>query len=73
MSPPCPSFDVSELPARVQQDSDGRRRKLDGSARRIELSACDLFKMNQWECELKDESMSQSPISCWPVTRFFRM
>ncbi|KAJ4155739.1 hypothetical protein LMH87_000970 [Akanthomyces muscarius] len=29
--------------------------------------------MNQWECELKDESMQHSPISCWPVTRFFRV
>ncbi|KAM3471552.1 hypothetical protein MY8738_009275 [Beauveria namnaoensis] len=73
MSPPCPTFDASELPTRIQENADGRRRKLEGGARRIELSACKLFKMNQWECELKDESILHSPISCWPVTRFFRM
>ncbi|ATY65525.1 hypothetical protein A9K55_001377 [Cordyceps militaris] len=73
MSPPCPSFSAPELPARIQQGADGRRRKLEGNTHRIELSACDLFKMNQWECELKDESMPHSPITCWPVTRFFRI
>lgn len=72
MSPPCRSFDAEELPKRVQEGVDGRRRKLDAGAKRVELSACEPLQMSQYDCELKDPSDPKSPIYCQAVERFFR-
>ena len=69
---PRPSFPVSELPAKIQQDVHGRRRKLEGAARRIELEDCELLSMFQYNCEVKHPVTQDSPIKCYPVERLFR-
>ncbi|KFH46817.1 hypothetical protein ACRE_023320 [Hapsidospora chrysogenum ATCC 11550] len=72
MAPACHSFPASELPARVQENTQGKRRKLEAGARRIDLSACELFEMVQWECEVRDPSVRNSTVQCFAVDRLFR-
>lgn len=75
MTPPCRSFPASELPLRIQQDASGRRRKLDGAgsvSRKIDLSACELFQMLQYKCEVQRPLTRESPVRCFAVDRLFR-
>ncbi|KAJ6443419.1 hypothetical protein O9K51_04598 [Purpureocillium lavendulum] len=72
MTPPCHSFPAAELPAKVQQDARGRRRKLPDGARRVDLSACELFQMLQYRCEVQRPHERGSPVQCFPVERLFR-
>lgn len=75
MTPPCRSFPASELPLRIQQDASGRRRKLDDAgsvSRRIDLSACELFQMLQYKCEVQRPLTRESPVRCFAVDRLFR-
>ncbi|KAL5084456.1 hypothetical protein Trisim1_011734 [Trichoderma cf. simile WF8] len=75
MTPPCRSFPASELPLRIQQDASGRRRKVDGAgsvSRKIDLSACELFQMLQYKCEVQRPLSRESPVRCFTVDRLFR-
>jgi hypothetical protein len=72
MAPPCLSFPASELPARIHEDSTGRRRKLEGGARQIDLAKCELLKIVQYECEVKEPIRMWSSINCYPIERLFR-
>lgn len=72
MTPPCHSFPAAELPAKVQQDARGRRRKLDGDARRVDLAACELLQMLQYKCEVRRPLSRDSPVQCFAVDRLFR-
>lgn len=75
MTPPCRSFPASELPLRIQQDASGRRRKVDGAgsvSRKIDLSACELFQMLQYKCEVQRPLSRESPVRCFAVDRLFR-
>ena len=72
MTPPCVSFPASELPARVLEDGRGRRRKLDGGARTVDLSACELLQMLQYKCQVRRPLTRDSPVECFAVDRLFR-
>lgn len=77
MTPPCQSFPASELPARVQNDVHGRRRKHDtinGSPtpHRVDLAACELLQMLQYKCQVQNPVLRSSPVQCFPVQRLFR-
>ncbi|KAI1136278.1 hypothetical protein F5Y05DRAFT_415468 [Hypoxylon sp. FL0543] len=67
MAPPCRVFPASQLEAEVQSDN-GKRRK--GGP--INLSACELFSMVQYECQIDRPEIANSPVRCWPVQRWFR-
>ncbi|KAI1633346.1 hypothetical protein F4809DRAFT_623704 [Biscogniauxia mediterranea] len=67
MTPPCRVFPASRLESEIQID-DGRRRK----GGRIDLSACELLSMVQYDCQIDRPDMSNSPVRCWPVQRWFR-
>ncbi|KAI1821478.1 hypothetical protein F4861DRAFT_457709 [Xylaria intraflava] len=69
MTPPCRVFAASQLPAEIQLD-DGKRRKTGGE--RIDLSACELLSMVQYDCQIDRPDLSDSPVRCWPVQRWFR-
>lgn len=69
MAPPIETFPVSELPERVMQLPDGRRRK--GEA--IDLKKCELLELVQYNCEVKGmKGHPQAVIQCMPVTKLFR-
>ncbi|KAI2640045.1 hypothetical protein GGS21DRAFT_393954 [Xylaria nigripes] len=70
MTPPCRVFAASQLPAEIQLD-DGKRRKTT-SGERIDLSACELLSMVQYDCQIDRPDLSDSPVRCWPVQRWFR-
>lgn len=82
MAPPCKFFDVSQLPSEVQIDVNGRRRKFpaEGDASpgsgvkdgKIDLAACELLSMVQYNCQIEQPSVANSPVHCWPVQRWFR-
>ncbi|KAH7324487.1 hypothetical protein B0I35DRAFT_475729 [Stachybotrys elegans] len=72
MTPPCPSFPASELPAKVQLLADGRRRKLEPGQARVDLTACELLRIVQYRCEVLDPALPESPVQCFPVERLFR-
>ncbi|KAI1475500.1 hypothetical protein F4774DRAFT_291129 [Daldinia eschscholtzii] len=67
MTPPCRVFPASHLESEIQVTS-GRVRK----GGRIDLSACELFSMVQYECQIDRPEVSNSPVRCWPVQRWFR-
>ncbi|KAK7747612.1 hypothetical protein SLS62_009023 [Diatrype stigma] len=82
MAPPCRVFPASDLPHEIQFDQ-GKRRKaaIDESnsgsggrsnSRKIDLSACALFSMTQYDCQIDRPELSDSPVRCWPVQRWFR-
>ncbi|KAI0197935.1 hypothetical protein F4808DRAFT_285971 [Astrocystis sublimbata] len=68
MSPPCRVFPASQLPSEIQKDVDGKRRK----GGRIDLSACELLSMVQYDCQIDRPDLRDSPVRCWPVQRWFR-
>ncbi|KAI1389282.1 uncharacterized protein F4822DRAFT_195586 [Hypoxylon trugodes] len=67
MTPPCHVFPVSQLESEIQVNN-GRARK----GGRIDLSACELFSMVQYECQIDRPDVADSPVRCWPVQRWFR-
>ncbi|KAI1642795.1 uncharacterized protein F4817DRAFT_286735 [Daldinia loculata] len=67
MAPPCRVFPASQLESEIQA-TDGRARK----GGRIDLSTCELFSMVQYECQIDRPEVSNSPVRCWPVQRWFR-
>ncbi|KAI0407748.1 hypothetical protein F4802DRAFT_553248 [Xylaria palmicola] len=67
MTPPCRVFPASQLPAEVQL-VDGKRRK----GGRIDLAACELLSMVQYDCQIDRPDRPESPVRCWPVQRWFR-
>ncbi|KAI3322610.1 hypothetical protein HD806DRAFT_132675 [Xylariaceae sp. AK1471] len=67
MTPPCRVFPASQLPTEIQMD-DGKRRK----GGKIDLSACELLSMVQYDCQIDRPELSNSPVRCWPVQRWFR-
>ncbi|KAI1112693.1 hypothetical protein F5Y14DRAFT_421102 [Nemania sp. NC0429] len=67
MTPPCRVFPASQLPAEIQVN-DGKRRK----GGRIDLSACELLSMVQYDCQVSEPHLNDSPVKCWPVQRWFR-
>ncbi|KAI0388582.1 hypothetical protein F5Y17DRAFT_470344 [Xylariaceae sp. FL0594] len=67
MAPPCRVFPASHLPAEIQL-VDGKRRK----GGKIDLSACELLSMTQYDCQIDRPELSNSPVRCWPVQRWFR-
>ncbi|KAI0473044.1 hypothetical protein GGR56DRAFT_595729 [Xylariaceae sp. FL0804] len=69
MTPPCRVFPASQLPSEIQTDADGRRRRGGG---RVDLSACELLSMVQYDCQIDRPEMMSSPVRCWPVQRWFR-
>ncbi|KAJ1331993.1 Mitochondrial export protein Som1 [Microdochium nivale] len=85
MAPPCTIFPASALEDAVQLDQ-GRRRKVaataavaapsvDGSrqgAPRIDLAACELLSMVQYDCQIERPQDRQETVKCWPVQRWFR-
>ncbi|KAI1345870.1 hypothetical protein F5Y01DRAFT_40158 [Xylaria sp. FL0043] len=68
MAPPCRVFPASELPAEIQLNVDGKRRK--GGL--IKLSACELLSMVQYDCQIDRPDLRNSTVRCWPVQRWFR-
>lgn len=72
MAPPCHTFPASELPSRIQEDVHGKRRKMVGGARRIDLSTCELVQMTQYSCEVQNPQERNSPVLCYPIERLFR-
>ncbi|KAI0018675.1 hypothetical protein F4780DRAFT_750547 [Xylariomycetidae sp. FL0641] len=67
MTPPCRVFSASELESEIQVN-DGRRRK----GGRIDLSACELFSMVQYDCQIDHPERPSSAVRCWQVQRWFR-
>ncbi|OTB02747.1 hypothetical protein M426DRAFT_322345 [Hypoxylon sp. CI-4A] len=67
MTPPCRVFPASQLESEIQT-SNGKVRK----GGRIDLSACELFSMVQYECQIDRPEIGNSPVRCWPVQRWFR-
>lgn len=68
MTPPCRVFQASQLPATIQFDDNNKRRK-GGS---IDLSACELLSMVQYDCQIDRPDLRGSRVECWPVQRWFR-
>ncbi|KAI0110747.1 hypothetical protein GGR51DRAFT_75208 [Nemania sp. FL0031] len=67
MTPPCRFFPASQLPTEIQV-KDGKRRK----GGRIDLSACELLSMVQYDCQIENPSQGDATVRCWPVQRWFR-
>ncbi|KXJ95048.1 hypothetical protein Micbo1qcDRAFT_192184 [Microdochium bolleyi] len=40
--------------------------------RRIDLSACELLSMVQYDCQIERPEDRQETVKCWPVQRWFR-
>ncbi|KAI1810675.1 hypothetical protein GGS20DRAFT_579698 [Poronia punctata] len=67
MTPPCRVFPASQLPAEIQFVG-GKKRK----GARMDLSACELLSLTQYDCQIDRPERSNSPVRCWPVQRWFR-
>ncbi|KAH9883528.1 hypothetical protein F4778DRAFT_496869 [Xylariomycetidae sp. FL2044] len=67
MAPPCRVFPASDLESEVNLN-EGKRRK----GAKIDLSACELFSMVQYDCQIDRPDIGDSPVLCWPVQRWFR-
>ncbi|KAK4133886.1 hypothetical protein BT67DRAFT_346613, partial [Trichocladium antarcticum] len=72
MAPPCQGFPVKHLPARAQIGADGKIRKTEDGGR-IDLARdCELLGLLQYDCVVERPEFSDSPVTCWPVQRWFR-
>ncbi|KAF2092232.1 hypothetical protein K490DRAFT_32528 [Saccharata proteae CBS 121410] len=67
MAPPVEAFMPSELEARIQYDTNGRRRK-----QPIELTKCKLLEMTQYACNLVNPRDPRSSAQCEQLVRTFR-
>ncbi|KAI1079834.1 hypothetical protein F5B20DRAFT_542597 [Whalleya microplaca] len=72
MTPPCRVFPASQLETEIQTNEFGKRRKAQGGGRRIDLSACELLSLVQHDCVIDRPEISNSPVYCWPVQRWYR-
>lgn len=73
MPPPVRTFPPETLPEEVQLDTSGRKRKpAPGAPRNIDLSACELFTMSQYECVVPRPDVPDSRVQCYEVLRLFR-
>ncbi|MBE3047126.1 hypothetical protein IMZ48_32305 [Candidatus Bathyarchaeota archaeon] len=73
MPPPLRTFPSSSLPAEVQNDATGRKRKpAPGAPANIDLHGCELLSMSQFECGVERPGDSASPIRCVEMLKFFR-
>ncbi|KAI0534091.1 hypothetical protein GGR58DRAFT_484127 [Xylaria digitata] len=68
MTPRCRVFPASQLPVEIQINEEGKRRK----GGKIDLDACELLSMVQYDCQIDRPDLSNSPVRCWPVQRWFR-
>ena len=71
MTPPCPNFHPSQLPQQIQFRIDGRKRKTD-DGKDINLKACELMRLLQYDCSIEHPQRQDSPVKCYPVERWFR-
>lgn len=71
MTPPCPDFHPSHLPQQVQLTIDGRKRKTEGG-KDIDLRACELMGLLQYDCSVEHPQRQVSHVKCYPVQRWFR-
>ena len=78
MPPPLEVWAASELPARVQGDVYGKRRKpTAGQNGNIDLEKCELLEMVQFSCIVagatdEERHRRDSRVVCEPVERWFR-
>lgn len=72
MTPPCEPFTASELLVKVQENVDGKRRKMVAGQRRIDLTTCELFEIPQYKCEVQQPVTETSIVQCNKIERFFR-
>lgn len=73
MPPPTRTFPPSALPTEIQTDTTGRKRKpAPGQPPDIDLSACELFSMSQYQCGVERPEDRSSPVTCVEMLRFFR-
>ncbi|KAG6359055.1 hypothetical protein INS49_012575 [Diaporthe citri] len=71
MTPPCPNFHPSQLPQQIQFRIDGRKRKTEGG-KDIDLKACELLGLLQYDCSVEHPQRQDSSVMCYPVQRWFR-
>jgi hypothetical protein len=71
MAPFTTTFPASELPARVQADASGRKRKLPGGGDVI-LAECELLSMVQYDCLIDNPDSPSSVVHCHQIRRWFR-
>lgn len=71
MTPPCHTFPASHLPLQVQFDVKGKKRKTQGG-KNIDLNACPLLSLVQYNCKVEHPQQRDSPVMCYPVQRWFR-
>lgn len=73
MPPPVRTFPASSLPAEIQNDATGRKRKpAPGAPAKIDLHECELLSMSQFECGVERPEDSKSTVKCNEVLKFFR-
>jgi hypothetical protein len=70
MSPPIELFPASQLEKHVQVQANGRGRKTEGG-KKIDLQACELLEMLQYECTVTKRERN-APVYCRPFVRLFR-
>ncbi|KAK0615194.1 hypothetical protein B0T17DRAFT_619995 [Bombardia bombarda] len=72
MPPPSQIFPAKDLLSQVQIGPDGRKRKT-ADGRGIDLAKdCELLSLLQYECHVLHPGIRDSPVQCWPITRWFR-
>lgn len=71
MTPPCRTFHASDLPRQVQVGPDGKRRKTE-DGKPIDLKACELLSLVQYDCQVERPVTPESVTRCYPVQRWFR-
>lgn len=71
-----PAFSAEELPAKIQVDLNGRKRKLpelpDGRTKLDLRKDCELLSLLQYSCTVDRPEEPGSSVQCWPVPRMFR-
>ncbi len=73
MAPPCPVIEAAELPVKIQETAEGKKRKLKPGQREIDLSQCPMFELLQYKCEVQQSVEARdSPVRCYVVDRLFR-
>lgn len=71
MTPPCHIFHASDLPRAIQTGLDGKRRKTE-DGKPIDLKACELLSLVQYDCQVERPVTRDSVTRCYPVQRWFR-
>lgn len=71
MAPVCYAFPAAHLPQHVQIDLKGKKRKTEGG-KDVELDACALLSMFQYNCTILPPVQRGSRVKCDQVLREFR-